>query len=94
MHDTKCKELIDKNKNLLVPWYLMAAFMYETEDDPIISDHVWDEICVRLMNEWDDIEHFHKHLIEKDSLESGTASYLKELPNRIINAAKSLSTSK
>ena len=38
MLDTKAQGFFDKNINLMVPWYLMAAYAYYKEDDPILSD--------------------------------------------------------
>ena len=88
---TKWEEpkIYDKNPNMLVPYYLMYSYLYYEEDDPIISDSEYDSICKRLYNEWDEIEHFHKHLVSKDALTAGTG-YDIVYPQRVINAAKSL----
>ena len=37
-----------------------------------------------MLNEWDDIEHFHKHLINRDDLAAG--SYLGEYPSIVEGA--------
>ena len=41
------------------------------------SDAEYDTICKRLHDEWDDIEHYHKHLINKEDLVAGTGYSLK-----------------
>ena len=67
----------------------MYSYLYYEEDSPIISDGEYDSICKRLHNEWDNVEHFHKHLIDKETLLAGTGYTLK-YPNRVIDAAKLL----
>jgi len=82
-------KIYDKNPNMLVPYYLMYSYLYYEEDSPIISDGEYDSICKRLHSEWDNVEHFHKHLIDKETLLAGTGYTLK-YPNRVIDAAKLL----
>ena len=67
----------------------MYSYLYYEEDSPIISDGEYDSICKRLHSEWDNVEHFHKHLIDKETLLAGTGYTLK-YPNRVIDAAKLL----
>lgn len=78
-----------ENQNMLVPYYLMHSYLYYEKDDPIISDHEFDLICKTLYEKWDKVEHFHKHLINKDDLIAGTGYALK-YPERVKNAAKHL----
>lgn len=86
--DKTCCEMVDTNINMTVPWYLMAAYAYYVQDDPILSDARFDRMAKTMLNRWDEIEHIHKHLISKSDLESGT--YLGEYPSRIEGAVKSL----
>ena len=76
---TKWKEpkIYDKNSNMLVPYYLMYSYLYYEKDSPIISDAEYDTICIRLDDEWDVIEHYHKHIIDKENLVAGTGYSLK-----------------
>lgn len=62
----------DLKANLLVPWYLMASFLYYHHDLSILTDSQFDRICVRLLSRWRVITHRHKHLIDKESLAAGT----------------------
>jgi len=71
----------DKNINMLVPWYLMAAYAYYEQDDPILEDVTFDRCSKTILEHWDKIEHMHKHLITKDMLIAGT--YIGEYPNRV-----------
>jgi hypothetical protein len=70
--DAYCRRLIDANPNLLVPWYLMASYLYYHEDESLLSDPLYDEICARLKANWKTIKHRHKRLIDFKSLGAGT----------------------
>jgi hypothetical protein len=61
-----------RNPNMLVPWYLMAAYAYYVLDAPILTDALFDDICVRLDSEWDEIEHRDKGWVDRDDLAAGT----------------------
>ena len=76
---TEWKEpkIYDKNSNMLVPYYLMYSYLYYEKDSPIISDAEYATICKRLHDEWDDIEHYHKHIIDKENLVAGTGYSIK-----------------
>lgn len=93
------------NPNMLVPYYLMSAWLYEEggwrtngKCEPVLSDSDFDHLCKLLDIHWDVITHQHKHLIDRPSLSSSTCYYLTgdnvELPNRLIQAACSWSLDK
>ena len=69
---------ITKNPNMLVPYYLMLSYAYYEQDDPIASDGFYDKLARKLLKEYDNIEHYHKHIISKGDLEAG--SFLGEYP--------------
>jgi len=71
--------------DLLVPRYLVHAYLYYRQNTSLISDHCFDQIARRLHAEWDDVNHPHKELIEHDALLSG-ANYI-QFPRRIEQAA-------
>jgi hypothetical protein len=85
--DVYCEKII-KNKNMMIPWYIMAAYAYYVNDDPIISDSLYDSLAKQLLLHYDEIQHHHKHLITKDQLEAGTC--LIEYPSIIEGAVKEL----
>jgi len=60
--------------NRLVPYYLMSSYLYYKEDKQVLTDN------------WDSIEHMHKHLITKGDLTAGTG-YAIKYTNMIIGAA-------
>lgn len=86
------KPIWEINHNMLVPYYLMSSYLYYKLDDCVISDGEFDDICKTLNEKWDMVEHFHKHLVIRDNLLSGTGFCLTDnvdFPNRVKNAAKS-----
>jgi aspartate ammonia-lyase len=58
-------------------------------NEPIIEDTEYDEICRELKEKWDSVEHYHKHLIDKQSLGAGTG-YELQYNKRIAQAAMEL----
>lgn len=79
-----CCEIVDNNINMTVPWYLMAAYAYYEEDNPILSDSTFDRLAKKILDNWDTIEHLHKDYLTKDMLEAGT--YIGEYPSRVKGA--------
>lgn len=77
------------NPNMLVPWWLMAAWAYEHGERPIISDACFDELAMRLTAEWKHVQHHHKHLLDPKILKSAIAMKGK-WPERVIGAAQRL----
>ena len=59
--------------NALYSHYLMSSYLYY-KNLPVVpwSDVQFDMACKRLLLEWDDIDHIHKHLCSKEDLEAGT----------------------
>jgi hypothetical protein len=86
--DYRVNELIQKNINLAIPYYLMSAYAYYKEDDPIISDHTFDSLAVLILSNYDSITHPHKKYITKEDLEAGT--YLGQYPALAIDSLKLL----
>jgi len=77
------------NKNMLVPYYLMFSYAYYQENESLIEDAEYDQICQDLITNWNDITHWHKPLLNLDSLKAGTGYDIK-YPERVVNAALAL----
>jgi hypothetical protein len=82
MLDNHAAKLFARDVNMMVPWYLMASYAYYEQSNPIFSDAFFDDMGKTMLEVWDDIDHFHKHLISVDDLRAGT--YLGEYPSRVI----------
>jgi NAD-dependent DNA ligase len=79
---------LEQSINMSVPFYLMAAYAYYKEDDPIISDQSFDKLAKLMFERWDEIKHMHKRMIKKDDLEAGT--YLGEYKQLTVDSLKHL----
>ena len=77
------------NKNMLVPYYLMFSYAYYKENESLIEDTEYDQICQDLITNWNDITHWHKRLLNLESLKAGTGYDIK-YPERVVNAALAL----
>ncbi len=78
-----------KNPNMLVPYYLMYSYAYYQENESLITDTEYDDICRELIDKWDSITHWHKRLLNLESLKAGTGYDIK-YPDRVIYAALAL----
>ena len=87
-YDEHAANIFDENINMMVPYYLMAAYAYYKQDDPIFSDSFFDDMAKTMLQCWDSIEHYHKMYISKNDLEAGT--YLGAYPTRVEGALRSL----
>ena len=65
-------ELSNVSINRLVPIYLMSSYLYYEHDKNVIDDTQFDYLCKKLYDNWDSVEHMHKHLIDKDNLKAGS----------------------
>ena len=77
------------NPNMLVPYYLMYSYAYYQENESLIEDAEYDQICQDLITNWDNITHWHKPLLDLESLKAGTGYDIK-YPNRVVAAAIAL----
>lgn len=89
--DKELTDMIDKNSNMMVPWYLLASYAYYEEDDPILTDAMFDRLAKKMIGKWDTIDHYHKEYITLDMLEAGT--YTGKYPRRVKDALDSLRSS-
>ena len=66
--------------------YLMCAYAYYVDDAPLVQDHEFDKLAKHILENYDTIEHPHKHLVTKEDLEAG--SYLGEYPSIVKGAVR------
>lgn len=70
--DAKMWKVVKHNRNMSVPWYLMASYAYYGLDTPILSDAAFDELSKWMLMRWKAINHRHKEWITEDDLKAGT----------------------
>ena len=87
-YDERAAEIFADNINMIVPWYLMAAYAYYEQDNPILSDSFFDDLAKTLLAVWNDVEHRHKQYITVDMLNAGT--YVGKYPGIVEGAVEQL----
>jgi len=60
-----------------VAMYMMAAYAYYMDDEPIMDDHSFDMLAKEILDDWDKWSQ-HPHCPTQDDLRAGT--YLGEYP--------------
>ena len=65
-------ELDKVSINRLVPIYLMSSYLYYEHDKNVLDDTQFDYVCKKLYDNFDDVTHMHKHLLDKDNLKAGS----------------------
>lgn len=83
-------ERVEKHPGVMVAWYLMTSYLYYKHDISLLPDDDYDRLCKRLLDGWSSIDHFHKHLLDIESLMAGTGYSLKEYPKLTMSAAHML----
>ena len=81
-------ELDNISINRLVPIYLMSSYLYYDLNKNVLDDTQFDYVCKKLYDNFDDITHMHKHLLDKDNLKAGSG-YGITYTNMIIGGANS-----
>lgn len=92
--DGMCKAAIKGAPMSIVPWFLMASYLYYLHDLSLLSDALYDELAKDMLARWDEIKHPHKRLITPEALKAGSLYQLKEedYPNLTKNAAAHLAS--
>jgi len=78
--------------------WLTASYMYYimNADYSPMTDCQYDSLAKELLNNWDKLEHQHKHLVSKDDLSAGTLFMLnkEDYPRIVVNIANDLERTK
>lgn len=87
--DAYVEGVIAGDINRLVPHYLIACHAYYVDDEPLITDRLFDDITKRLIAAYPDITHRHKDLISLDDLKAGTG-YALTYPSIVKGAVRDM----
>ncbi len=71
-YDEKCRQDFKINKSSCVAWYLLSSYAYYREAESLLSDTTFDKMCKYMLDNWENIQHKYKHLVNKESLTAGT----------------------
>jgi hypothetical protein len=51
--ETTMLQICSDNINMYVPWYIMAAYAYYVDDDPILEDYMFDRMATKILTHYD-----------------------------------------
>lgn len=90
--DIEARAAIAGNPNARLSWFLMASYAYYIQHESLLSDTLYDEICVWLLAHFDTVEHPNKSLVTPDMLGAATGYNLSvdDYPLRVQVAAETL----
>lgn len=60
LYDAECGGATRANPNMLIPWFLMAQYLYYYRDCIIISDGTFDYVSREMVRKWANLTHVHK----------------------------------
>ena len=76
-YDQAARECFKNSPNTVISWILSASYCYYCRHTSLLSDDVFDKMCLYALNNYDTLKHRHKHLITKGMLKAGTAYNLR-----------------
>lgn len=71
-YDSILDKLVEVSPNMMVPWFLMASYLYYHRDVSLLTDERYDRLCQDLQQAWPEVEHVHKKVISLEHLKAGT----------------------
>lgn len=77
-YDQAARESFKSNPATAFSWWLSASYAYYCRYESLFSDECFDKLSKYLLDNYDKLEHHHKHLVTKDGLAAGSGYYLKE----------------
>lgn len=90
--DEEAREDFKKNKGSVFGWILLASYAYYIRYESLLSDETFDKMCKYALENYDALEHRHKHLVTKDMLQAGSCYNMKmsDYPNGLQMVAEKI----
>ena len=87
--DQMLDRVLSTSRNMAVPYFLFASYLYYHRDFSLLTDERYDRLCKELLEEWGTITHRHKDVIDKDALSAGSGFSISEgaYPPIVVGAA-------
>lgn len=91
-YDQKARADFQRNKNSVIGWILISSYTYYFEAYSLLSDECFDGMMKYALENWEELTHIYKSLIDKDDLRAGTLYTLKRevYPNGMKQVAEKL----
>jgi len=75
--DDTARNSFKTNPNSIISWILAGSYAYYILNENILSDDVFDKMCLYVYNNWDSIQHQHKHILTQEDMKNGSLFMLK-----------------
>lgn len=87
--DDLCKSSIGQAPQTIVPWFLMASYLYYCRDVSLLSDALYDRLAKAMLGSWGLIKHQHKFMLTEQDLEAGSLYHLSaaDYPSMVKSSA-------
>ena len=88
-YDNVVRECFKKNPNTCVPWFISSSYCYYILYQSLLTDEFFDKLCAWMLDNYESLEHEHKHLVTKDMLVAGSGFNIPYdgYPLRVQNSA-------
>lgn len=70
--DAYCREILQRAPQTVIPWFLMASWLYYHRHVAILSDGFYDWLAQTIAANWEFFTHRHKSLITRADLVAGS----------------------
>lgn len=71
-YDGQVRESFKKSPNTTFSWFLASSYAYYCRYESLLSDETFDKMCAYMLENYDKLEHQHKHLVTKEMLTAGS----------------------
>lgn len=91
-YDERCRVDFKTNPSSCIAWYLLSSYAYYVKDESLLSDPVFDKMCLYILTNWDILEHKLKDFVPKESLSAGTGYNIafSSFPNGFVRVIENL----
>lgn len=77
--DGVCRAALTSGPGALISWYLMACWAHYHRDVSLISDGLFDDLCVQLIASWEKAQyHPHAKHVDIEAVRAGTGYHMKQ----------------
>ncbi len=76
--DQAARDSFKVNPSSCISWWLSASYGYYIRYESLLSDEAFDKMSKYILDNYESLEHNHKHLVTKEMLVAGSGYNLKE----------------
>jgi len=81
-------KVIAKNRNMMIPYYIMCCYSYYRANHPLVRDRFFDRLALALSREFNYLDHYHKKFLTEEEVKAAT--FKGEYPSIMPSAVHSM----